>query len=583
MKQLKLLYLIFSMLLTWNVSAEILTVTNTDDSGTGSLRRMVQIANNGDSIVFDKSLAGDTIKLQTDISITNPISISGKNASVIISGGKITGGKSIDNLTFDSSGINNCPLVSGCILKNCTNSAIRSSIDSISVINCTFESNSSSNGGAINSHYSTITGCAFENNSATNAGNGNGGAIYGTSSIITNCTFENNSAEYCGAISLSSSTSTIADCKFEKNFATWGSGAISAGGSFTNCTFENNRTTKSNGGGAISGSGSFTNCTFENNTSAGSGGAISTGSTSTFTDCKFKNNSSNGGAGGAIFAGYFNTILIINRCTFENNTATTLLGGAIFAGSVDSLNYYYITNCTFENNSADRGGAISGIGDVANCTFSNNSANNGGAVYGFGGSINLKGNIFVNNKIMPDDILNDVYNGISMGYNVYTSGQNTVFSQSTDYRFTGTQSLLVPLGDYGGDTQTMPINTSVPNWENIVRRVPISSDRTTDQRGVPLPTTGLACAGSVEMPLGADFTGLNEIKKESVTVYPNPACDIIHFNLDENSEVQLYDTLGKLVKVQSCKIGSNEINISDLAKGAYFLKVNGKSTKIMKK
>lgn len=519
------------MFLTWNVSAEILTVTNTDDSGTGSLRRMVELANNGDSIIFDKSLAGKTIELQSDISTSNSISISGKNASVIFSGAKLSGGKIIDNLTFDKSGIQDCSLISDCIFRNCTNSAISSSVDA-NITNCTFENNSATyNGGAISSEYSScfVNNCTFKNNIA----NFKGGAIYNYSMYprslnppISNCIFENNSAgDSGGAIYTGTYATAITDCKFENNNAT--------------------------NGGAIFSSyySSVTNCTFENNIAGDSGGAFSS-------------------------SAYYSII----NCTFENNSATD--GGAISSFYTSPP----ITNCTFENNNAtEYGGAIYGSGFSTNyCTYSNNSANNGGAIYAANpDGISLTGNIFANNKIMPDDILNDVKSGKSLGYNVYTSNQNAVFSESTDYRYTGTESLLVPLGDYGGDTQTMPINTSVSDWETIVRRVPVSSDRTTDQRGFTLPTTGLLCAGSVEMQSGGDFTDLNEIK-ESVNVYPNPTSDNVHFILDENSEVQLYDVSGKLVKEQSGKIGNNEININDLPQGIYFLKANGKITKIMK-
>jgi len=184
---------------------------------------------------------------------------------------------------------------------------------------------------------------------------------------------------------------------------------------------------------------------------------------------------------------------------------------------------------------------------------------------------------------MPDNILNDVKSCKSLGYNVYASNQSTVFSEPTDYRYIDTLSLLLPLGDYGGDTPTMLINTSVPDWETIVRRVPVSSDRTTDQRGFSLPITGLACAGSVEMLSGVDYSGINEVKMGSVNVYPNPASDVIHFILNDNSEALLYDASGKLVKEQSGKTGSNEININDLSQGIYFLNVDGKTTKIIKK
>jgi len=577
------------MFLSWNLSAEILTVTNINDSGTGSFRRMVEIANSGDSIIFDKSLAGQTLVLQTGIFPTTSISISGKNASVIISGGGISG-SIIDNLTFINSGIGDCDLISDCIFDNCTGGSNYGMIGSLGgssqIINCLFENTKGTviYDGYSNSYSVTISNCHFINNTNTNNGIIVSSTNNNSSNItITDCTFENDTTQ--GIINYENVK--ITNCTFKNNAGPYAVNCSNGNFTVTDCTFSNNA------GGAIVGNGNITNCTFENNTTTSGYGLSAIAGGGNITNCTFNNNSANNG--GAIYCSYPCNII---DCTFNNNNATALssssyldlegYGGAI--NCVDNMGYisYYITNCTFENNNATwYGGAIYGNNfNITNCTFCNNSASNGGAIYNNNYSsplVGLKGNLFVNNKIIPDNILNDVYNVTSIGYNVYTSNQNTVFSQSTDYRYTGTQSLLVSIGSYGGDTPTMPINTSVPNWESIVRRVPVSTDRTTDQRGLPLPKTGLVCAGAVEMQSNEHYTGINEIKKESVDVYPNPTSGVIHFILNDNSEVQLYDTSGKLVKEQAGKIGSNEISINDLPKGTYFLNANGQTTKIMKK
>src|SRR5580704_10965446 len=54
-----------------------IVVSNPNDSGPGSLRSAVADATNGDSIVFSNRLAGRTITLQSEIEVTNNISISG--------------------------------------------------------------------------------------------------------------------------------------------------------------------------------------------------------------------------------------------------------------------------------------------------------------------------------------------------------------------------------------------------------------------------------------------------------------------------------------------------------------------------
>src|SRR5262249_48192798 len=58
-----------------------LTVLNNLDSGGGSLRGEIAIAASGDTIVFDKSLAGQTIKLTSgELVITKSLTIDGLGA-----------------------------------------------------------------------------------------------------------------------------------------------------------------------------------------------------------------------------------------------------------------------------------------------------------------------------------------------------------------------------------------------------------------------------------------------------------------------------------------------------------------------
>src|SRR5947207_15544864 len=56
-----------SLLCTIGISAHaaVITVTNTNDSGPGSLRQALAVVNDGDTINFDSSLNGQTITLTT--------------------------------------------------------------------------------------------------------------------------------------------------------------------------------------------------------------------------------------------------------------------------------------------------------------------------------------------------------------------------------------------------------------------------------------------------------------------------------------------------------------------------------------
>ncbi|MES2133400.1 MAG: M4 family metallopeptidase [Bacteroidota bacterium] len=70
-------------------------------------------------------------------------------------------------------------------------------------------------------------------------------------------------------------------------------------------------------------------------------------------------------------------------------------------------------------------------------------------------------------------------------------------------------------------------------------------------------------------------TGLNEAKAESgIQVYPNPANEHITFALTEDlakdiSGIEMYDALGKQVKVIQVTAEQTDINVSDLARGVY--------------
>jgi hypothetical protein len=63
---------------------------------------------------------------------------------------------------------------------------------------------------------------------------------------------------------------------------------------------------------------------------------------------------------------------------------------------------------------------------------------------------------------------------------------------------------------------------------------------------------------------------INETK-----VYPNPMKENLFINLIEKSVVSIYNMAGQIVKVKTFDAGKNILNVSDLAKGGYLVKVQG--------
>jgi hypothetical protein len=177
-----------------------LTVTNTDDSGAGSLRQAVLDAASGDTIVFDAALAGGTIVLASHINIEKDLTIDGSSLSPHI---KISG----DNQYWVFRVPNFTTYVitlKGMDIENGNGSAIyqRGAGNHLTIEDIVFSNNVTTNdstnssgwtqGGAIyNDGYLTITNSTFTDNDAVDGG----GAIYNNGIMyISNSQFTDNGA-----------------------------------------------------------------------------------------------------------------------------------------------------------------------------------------------------------------------------------------------------------------------------------------------------------------------------------------------------------------------------------------------------
>jgi predicted outer membrane repeat protein len=216
--------------------AATLTVTNGNDSGSGSLRNQIAAATSGDVIVFSGvttiTLTGGFLNVNKNLTINGG------------SGVTITRNNAADRLiTIDN---------------NAT----------VSINNVTFSNGDNDYGGAlyVGPGSVTLTSCIFQNNHADQQG----GAIYAGGAItMTNCTVKNNSCPNGpSAAHLAGPTAIFTGCTFNGNTNT-GTYAIlvqspSQNFSMTNCTVTGN-TTFAMGYYNQSGSGSITNCTFSDN------------------------------------------------------------------------------------------------------------------------------------------------------------------------------------------------------------------------------------------------------------------------------------------------------------------------------
>ncbi len=182
------------------VLAATLAVTNTNDSGAGSLRQVIADAGTGDVITFEPSLAGQTITLASDLLITSngvdekilTIDGSGLSPQVTISGGDVA------HLEFSTQ--TNITISDLTIIHGYGGGIVSSG--KLTVIDSTLKNNQAvGNGGGI---YSSGTLTLKNSNITQNQADAGGGIYIGgiSSHSILNSTITQNSASTGGGISV---------------------------------------------------------------------------------------------------------------------------------------------------------------------------------------------------------------------------------------------------------------------------------------------------------------------------------------------------------------------------------------------
>jgi hypothetical protein len=190
----------FIFLLTQVASATTYTVTNTLDSGAGSLRDALANVNGGsggDTINF--SGVTGTITVGSTLAITQRVTINGPGANLLA----ISGGDTVPIFNLGTpaanSAISGLTITHGNATVNGTSQGAGiHTVASLTVNNCTFSYNTAGAGvlnvgGAIFGGPQTVTvnGSTFFNNKTLV---GNGGAINATNLVVNNSTFYNNTA-----------------------------------------------------------------------------------------------------------------------------------------------------------------------------------------------------------------------------------------------------------------------------------------------------------------------------------------------------------------------------------------------------
>ncbi|MEG3959180.1 DUF4347 domain-containing protein, partial [Microcoleus sp. herbarium2] len=409
-----------------------IVVTNTNDSGSGSLREAIAQGRAGDTITFATTLAGKTITLtkgQLEIPPGKNLTIDGALAP----GLSISGNKSSRvfhvNANVDvrtSFNLKNLKIING--KTNEEGGAIKTTDEvSVTVDKVEFIKNVANKGGgamylAWNSSL-TVTNSKFTENDAT-AGNDERGAgaiafVSPKNLTVINSDFTNNKGINGGAINSLNGKVTIDNSRFIGNDTT---AAVLAPNDPNGNSFLRGF------GGAL-----YTDRASSTNESSG---------TIKITKSVFKDNKGRGEGGAAYLYTAPGDSVSVADSLFQNNKVLALPGGnGGNGGGLVQMNNgnnkgFTISNTTFAGNEAAGQGAGIWVMDapttISNSTFSGNKITTTAADgYGnVGGAMTLYADTTIVNNTIADNYAGWVGGGISAAQGKVVTVKNTVFSNN---------------------------------------------------------------------------------------------------------------------------------------------------------
>ncbi len=442
----------------------ILTVTNANDDGPGSLRQAIANADDGAVINFDTDYS---IYLSSTLEITKQLTVDGGVYTVTVSGDTANDGTHNVRAFFITS----------------------TAVVTLSHLNIV--SGSAAEGGGIyNASNLTLDHVTVMSNTASNNGGGiyNAGSLYAQDSLV-----HYNAASNSGCGLYNVGTAEFLSTPIEHNYEAMpiGGGIYNSGSlRIISSTVAYNSGMAYgniwNNGGTLF----LVRSTVSNGSSTAGGNAIANynGGWAFLADSQIINNP------GAIET-MGSTVVITNSVIMSNSTS-------YYGGGINAVNStVVITNSTVSGNVANsgRGGGLSidsSTVELDNVTIANNTAAyysggaSGGGLYIASGTVNAKNTIIAGNHDTGSDVHHPDCSGVltSQGYNLIGDTTGCTISGTLTGVITNTAPLLGDLQDNGGATWTMALLPGSP-------AIDTGDDATcppTDQRGVARPQ-GLHC------------------------------------------------------------------------------------------
>lgn len=509
---------------TSSVRGETLTVTSNADSGEGSLRELIAIAESGDKILIPD---GFIITLNSEITLEDRhLAIDGQGSTIQVAEPGVSSwrlfnlasnGTENRNLTFE-----NLTLLGGDVSASGSGGAIFiSKRVYLTMKNCVVKNGKAQNGGAVcigateKIEEFLLEDCVFENNTGTASGGVGAVTLKGINARVNNCRFEGNasasstSALYLDFANATEPATTLSGCYFAGNSSS-GTGDSSASVYFKGGTYTLN----------------VDNCTFDGNEGKGSIFFSSSSTKVVFTNSTFYNNNCGINGRGIIYMKSANAKeLIAVNCTFAGNTSIRSSHGSVLTAS-DATTAVTLVNNIFAYN-------------YGNSDF-----------YDTHLAASPEGTHNIVNGNKSSVLLNPV---------LFTHDENPLFASYT----TNSDGKKIP--ELDNDTKTIPLlaGTSVAIAAGVAAYGDPSLVPAKDQCGETRATT--PCIGSFEY---LATTGMSILTATDKLEYSSADGNLtIMANIAQ--KMNLYSLDGRLVVTMQLNKGSN--TISGLTKGFYLL------------
>jgi hypothetical protein len=351
---------VLALFIALPVFANTITVTNSNDSGPGSLRNAISLAVPGDTIDFNLTYPA-TIALVNTLNITTNLTIIGPGASDLA----ISGNNAVEVVRVNSGitvGISGITLENG---KAASGGGIYINGGTLTLTDSAISDNAASNfGGGIYNQYGTLTltNTTVSDNWATIYG----GGIFNSNGTLTlrNSTVSSNSTSFGGGIFNTNGTLMLTDSTVSDNSAPYGGGIFN----YNHGTLTLSSSTVSGNSAGTDGGGiynyNYGKATLTNTTVSGDSSGHSAGGILNFADAELTlTNSTVSGNSSGYGGGISNnraTLLLKSSIVSISSGGNCLLSGG--TATSDGYNLSDDDSCSGALNSVtDRNGASPGL------------------------------------------------------------------------------------------------------------------------------------------------------------------------------------------------------------------------------